>query len=571
MKKIFSIVALSAFVLTGCVKFAADEAVVLDTTSAPAIEVTSVGDYAIAATVTPAQNTSYYAYAIFEGGAKELSASTLLSNGYKKSAIVSGVVNAADKASIDIEALELTPNAEYTVYAAATTAMGANTEVASVTRVTTDKTIPSIAGVDSEVEGSEMTIWVGFNEPVALTGEGKVTASFYGINQEDFSAPLKTVEIPAENLVVDDDTWLGVAVPEEEAQPGAFVFVTFTEGLVVNEVGLKNAAYSNIAIDEEGPSKGICEQYDTKEWGFRLVVLDMMTGELTELTEQASFGDWKNFAYMVAPEEGVEAVKANDENVQVTYSQANGRTVNYIYDTNTYCPLVNPYGYPFMWNLLTEAPEFGASISIGIEAEAYEDVWGNPNAEFLAEDAFFCSYGFTLDDVLGTYVTDGESIYTGYDEEPAPFVIAASDDESKGNVMLTKAFGFDGIKLYGTFDGDMGLLSFEPSIYGEPQAVVDLEGVWADVYIGGYYSFYQEYETTVDFQMVASGVFSKCSDFFGYYYEVFSDPEVRSNDTFITSDYNYFKNVPVKGAEVAVASSASRTFRRDGRVNGMKK
>ena len=59
---------------------------------------------------------------------------------------------------------------------------------------------------------------------------------------------------------------------------------------------------------------------------------------------------------------------------------------------------------------------------------------------------------YTLEDIIGTYEMTVSAGKYSSNNEPGDLVLEASDDESKGNVMMTKFAGVSG-KQYGTFDG----------------------------------------------------------------------------------------------------------------------
>lgn len=481
MKKIFSILAIAALALTGCVNFAEDQIVEADSAAVPAIEVLEVSDNAIAATITSGANTSYYAYAVIPGEAKTLSASNLLKDGY--SAVVSGVLDASKEASVTIVAEGLTPNANYTIYAVAQTKKGFESEIAAVTKLTPDSTIPALSGADAEVEGDEMILWAKFNDPVELTGEGTATFKFFAIHQPAkdgvIATPVKTVTIEADQFIPDGQ-WIGFPVPAEEAIAGAFVFLNFSEGIVVNGVGGKNAAYSGCKMTSDGPTVGIFEQYETAEWEFMFADLDMMTGGFKPFEGTQSFGDWKNLAYMIVPVDYETLIPgaAHDETVKVTYTQASGRTVSYLYDTNTYLPFMaslSTVGVPMMWNILTEAPEYGATVSFEIAAGAYEDIYGNENAAFEAKDALFYSYGLKLSDICGTYQFVAYAKYGAVDQSTviiAPTTEDGFDVEIHGLFdNMTVCDDLDTFKnlntvFYAEFDGDAGYLAVDYDAVG---------------------------------------------------------------------------------------------------------
>lgn len=59
---------------------------------------------------------------------------------------------------------------------------------------------------------------------------------------------------------------------------------------------------------------------------------------------------------------------------------------------------------------------------------------------------------YSLEDVLGTYNMEVTSSWIGGSTQTGDFVLEASDDPEKGNIMITKFAGIEG-REYGTFDG----------------------------------------------------------------------------------------------------------------------
>ena len=471
MKKILFAILAAACTFAACTKFASESTPELGTVSVPVISDVQFDDYTLTATVTPAEGTAFYGYAIVEG-AGEVNPTTLLS-GKVSGALVGKSVNAEKESSVTFTASGLNPNTTYTVYAVASNKQGVKSEVVSVTKTTSDSTYPALSGYDTEVDGSEMVIWVGFNENVTLTGAGAVTAFFYAINDEadedGYIEPAYEVNIDL-SILVTDGKWLGIPIPEDEYQPGAYVFINYTAGVVKNDVGLENVAYSNRVFSSKGPVKGICEQWDTVDWGLMLGELginyDKMCYEIQAFEQTpVIFSEWDNFMFMIGPdadavERGIE-VAAEDLSYHVTYTQSSGRTVSYDTDPYMNFALCAEYmGLTGAAGNLDEAPEFGASVSIEIEAGCAEDRWGNANEALSEEDIFFCSYGYTLDDFCGTYTFSGESYWGGTVTDTIE--IAASDDPDY-DVMLTGTIAEAEIQypVYGYVDLDSGILQLE--------------------------------------------------------------------------------------------------------------
>lgn len=99
-------------------------------------------------------------------------------------------------------------------------------------------------------------------------------------------------------------------------------------------------------------------------------------------------------------------------------------------------------------------------VSYKIAAGSFLDIYGNTNEEFSVEKGYYCSYGYKVADILGTYTVSGLSPFEEEDVPVSyPLEIKASDNEEYGNVMITNVLGFtEGAALYCEFDGDAGTL-----------------------------------------------------------------------------------------------------------------
>ena len=123
-----------------------------------------------------------------------------------------------------------------------------------------------------------------------------------------------------------------------------------------------------------------------------------------------------------------------------------------------------------------------ASVSFSIEEGTFCDVFGNENNAFEAENAYFYSYGYTYDDVVGTYSGTATSYWYGpYEttmtlEEYAP----ESEEDPAGNVAITEFAGLTcDFPIIGTFNFHTGTLTIpNEQVFGLkiPDYVYDEEG-----------------------------------------------------------------------------------------------
>lgn len=106
--------------------------------------------------------------------------------------------------------------------------------------------------------------------------------------------------------------------------------------------------------------------------------------------------------------------------------------------------------------LLPEEPAFGATIDLNVPAGAYEDVYGNTNDALTVADNYLYSYGYTYEDVIGTYDVDLVSDYDGALPTESGIIIE-KDPESDG--LLIKNLLSSGTVLKGVFNPMTGTIT----------------------------------------------------------------------------------------------------------------
>lgn len=482
MKKILFTILAAAAVSAACTKFEEDTIPSYDTAAKPEVTATVVSDTEITVTVTAGAGTNFWGYAVMQG-APGASADKLVVNGYAKDGAV--VVQGEEKTpqaaqvkyseetkSVTLELTGLTPFTEYTVYAAAVSPMGVVSEVAEKTVRTTDGTEPVPTAADFAEEEGVLTFAISFNDPVQLTGNGSAKAWFYGENYYDESGMLilyKEVDIPADYIAASGKNLL-VAVPASEYVPGAYVAITYSAGIVKNGADAVNAAYEShlIGYGEDGSiqKQGIFGYYDYANWDFSLVDPATLpddeegTGDIEgeeeeeEEKEPVYFSDWTELmmtAYTTSkyPLAG----RTGNGGAGVVATESNGKTVSYPAKT---FGVVSDYVAAV---LLAEAPAYGSSISFSIEEGTFMDIFGNMNNAFEAEDAYFCSYGYTLEDIIGSYQYTCASAYSG-NPVTGTWTIAESNNPEKGNVMFTEMYSTECLaNVYAQFDTVSGTLT----------------------------------------------------------------------------------------------------------------
>lgn len=494
MKKYLFIMLSVALAFAGCTTFATDPAIEFGPVSKPDVTISVVNDNAVAFSVSPKEGTGFYSFAVIEGAAGELDAETLLKGRYKDYAIdgtACGVMDFKKTASVSGEVGGLTPNTAYTVYAVANNSQGVVSEVAFSTVTTTDGTLPGLADYDSSVKENKMMFAVVFNDPVSLTGKGSVTAHFYAINTPaDASGNLaeyKTVDVPASNLFTDGEV-LYVSIPETEYIPGAYVIITYTDGVVANGTGLENVALIANSFNQKTGPAGICERYAAVNFALSVTEDSPTPGTggiddgSDEPEEEAAvlFTDWKSLVMVsYSGSEYPLAALSKTAELSISVADAGGRTVSY---SGKQLEIASARTLEAR---LDEEPGFGTTVSYTIAAGSVEDIFGNRNSELVVKDGYFCSYGYKLEDIAGKYRLTSGSGFTGKLYENI-LTISESDDEAEGNIMITGEIVDVPVRIYADFDMDNGTVTL-PSmplagtctdlVYGDDnQPLTDDEG-----------------------------------------------------------------------------------------------
>ena len=490
MKKILFTILAAAAMSAACTKFAEDVVPAYDTVGKPLVDAKVAGDDSLTVVITAGENTHYYGYVVVEGVLEDVSVSKLVSNGYAKDAAVvlqgeektpqSAYYKYSKETKADTLYLSgLTPFTDYTVYAAAVSPMGVESEVVAVTVKTTDGTTPVVDVESAEFEEADsvLTFAIPFSDPIALTGEGTAKAYFYGENYADAEGYLvvyKEVEIPETHMATSGN-YLILAVPAEEYIPGAFVSMTYSADIVVNGAGAKNAAFDkNLMAWIEGELlwNGIVGQYEYVNWDFSLV--DPATlpdeeegeGEMEDEEEEEEeeekipvyFGDWTELMMLnYTTSDFALAGKTGDGGVTITTEEASGKTISY---PGKSFGVIKPGNIVAV--MLTEEPAYGSTVSYTFEEGTICDIFGNVNNEFTAEEEYYYSYGYTYDDVVGTYACAVTSYWYGpYDDT---MTIEAYEPETEedlpGNIAVTVFAGIPcETPIVGTFDFDAGFLT----------------------------------------------------------------------------------------------------------------
>ncbi len=483
MKKILFSILAAAVVTASCTKFVEDAPVVFTDAESPEVEAETSGDKQIFITVTGKQSTSFFSYAVIEGPAAKLDSVSLLKGSYASSAIkldgkpVAGVVDFSQTQTVSVTITGLTPNTTYTVYAVASNAQGKVSAVTTASTTTTDGTAPALVYDDYESGEKDglLAFAIPFDDPIVPGANPEVTAHFFARYEGTtngnyfFLKEQKSVSISPDNIFTDENV-LYVYVPEEEYIPGAYVSITYTAGTVKNALGAECAAFEKALVAYSSEYKqviynGICAQY--KNVAFALSLNEEGDADDDDSPEKADdededeaeyevFSDWETLVMKSYAQTEYPLASRLKTTASISVEDANGRTVSYTGQQLKIVDKVNGV----VGVALDEDPGFGTYVSYSIAAGSIVDIYGNSNEALTVTKGYFCSYGYTLEDIIGTYAVSSYNAFTGKVSPAYTFVVEASDDAKKGNIVITNYLGIEG-KLYATFDLDNGSFSVE--------------------------------------------------------------------------------------------------------------
>ena len=456
-----------AATVAACTDFAEDEKIDFAATDAPVVAATVVDDNTVSVSVTPKEGNVYYSYVLIAGPAKALKAEIVLKGngkgGYGGDAVVdekkepvAAVLKASETKSVSFQVGGLKSNTAYTLYAVASNSQGVVSKLATSTALTTDGTAPVLKKYDFQSTATNLDYVLEFDDPIAFTGKGTVTAHYYArfnVGADGNLVEYKKAVVPADSLVISGKN-LYVSLDAAEAIPGAIVAISYTEGLVANLVGGRVEAFTDVTVSSKLESEGLVASYKTQPFALGLTEDEPQEGSgigggEEEEPEVKLFSDWEEldmvtYSYNKYPLAGV--LKA--AKLSIATEDANGRVVAY---TGKQLKKVNDNKLSVK---IDEDPGFGSYVSYKIAAGSIADIFGNTNSEFTAEKLYLCSFGYKLADVLGTYTVTGVAVKYGV---PVSYklVIAETDDAEKGDLLITNFLGFEG-KLYVDFNPDNG-------------------------------------------------------------------------------------------------------------------
>ena len=446
--------------VAGCEMFPPDDSQIAPVAgSAPTIDIPegSVGDSTFTVTITPAAGTGFYAYLITDTKSA-IDGSSLLSQSYE--GLYTGLENAAEIESVTINANAaggIMPGTLYYIYA-----VGASQEQGIASAAVYDSVYTTNSNVpifDDEVafaasaDGSYVDI--ALND-VVKAGEGKVYYDVFS-TYEGYSIFDTKQVVPADSIVYSGKI-VRVKTPANVPN-GAVVNITWDEGAFVNSADKMAKAYNVCKYTGLGTKLGDGILYRKAPVSWTISYPDVLVNDTTlHSTAEDVIGieDLTADGFRFTIDSTIDALTAYPH---ITYHNQNGSVFSYdglgdydMLNDSTLVILVDP----------TYSIEKGTWMSIEIPANAFVDEYGNGNAAFSSNENFIYSFGWKMEDLLGTYQVSAYEGFSGNMLNVGPVTISAvaSDDKGalEGTNVLIKDLLYEGSSLYATFGEEDGLL-----------------------------------------------------------------------------------------------------------------
>lgn len=408
------------------------------------ITFSEVKDSSFVVNIAPTQETSYYSYLIDNSDAPaSLDSLKLYKIGY--SSLAQGTVKwSTDAASKTIKMTDLMPNTTYQVYAVAGSPMGFIGSVVVKSVTTSDGVNPSPV----KYERKDNSLSVTFSEPVKV-GKGKFSASYYALHSDNIADGVPEGQVAASDIVVATDG-NAATITVQNLPDGAFYTVSYEDGAFEdysgNKIkGMSSSMVLNEATKNEPSYKGLGGRNTVGT--FKLGALDPEDAKYATDSPAFLIGFESEYGYGWTDEKKTGSVVYNIGN----------KTTEYVISATSDFDYSDKYEGVVI--ALPTAGDPGNTVSMTIGAGAFEDFYGNANEEWKGETLY--SYGYTLDDVIGSYSGPATSYFNGDSE--ISLTIVESDDKSKGNVMLTSYLGLpcSASSIYADFNVDAGTLTIQ--------------------------------------------------------------------------------------------------------------
>lgn len=439
--------------VTGCELFPPDDSqtqpIVVE---APAISGKSVTDTSMTATIAPVAGTGFYSYAVMAGPRQTLDPATLLGVDYSN-AIISGTAQYTEEnPSLTIYTDGLDRNVWYYIYAVAASEQGVPSEITVDSVYTTNSLTPNITGQFS-TDTASVIFAVPFTENVSLSGSGNVYVSYFKVNDLADSVNTKKQVVPTDSISVDGNV-LYVSVPDKT--PGLYITLSWDAGILVNSAGTPNPAWTNDAYGKQN----LKMRAGRKAWNLDYQIVRGEDGDTTYYAADSLFTfrpeEAPAFYAWFTPEK---EIVAGSRAVRVTVNSPNRDVLSYDDEI---------LGFSADGDVavgISRSLTGGDRLVYSFPAGTFQDVYGNPNAAFTTEDIYMCTYGYTLEDVEGTYSGNLGSGVSGYYEPVSGIEITPIEDTTiaaldgfVANVTIENIYK-EGTLIYGYLDGDLGTLS----------------------------------------------------------------------------------------------------------------
>ncbi|MCE4566865.1 hypothetical protein INQ51_21260 [Maribellus sp. CM-23] len=513
MKKYFAyIIACVALVAVGCTDFGEETQLTLP--GAPAIEITGItpGDLGddVTFTVKPAGTAGYYSWVLVKSEEVDSTILDAPDRVLKQqiSGVETGIRNYAEQPDATVNVSGLTPFTVYQLYAVASSVDGVNGEVKNIQfRTLDDGSKPT----PQAVEIADTTVTLTFHEPLNL-GTGKVFVSYFAKNTVSGDKPLvvepgfeqfnaQDIEIPTEGLSVSGSKLL-IELPNAPA--GAYASITYEDGAVLDLEGNGSSAYAAKAdtLINGAPSRGITVRVAVKAWDLH--------SEFEESNPDtvATFAEWDDLIIPALADEGITVAKKIASTISTVMYRQPGKVITL--DVTTWGVMD---GVPVF--LLPEEPARGATVDLSVPEGAFEDVYGNTNTALVVEGNYLYSYGYTLDDILGTYQLNGIRT-NGVAVTETDITIVADEESSDENAVLIKGLGMN---LFGIAEATVKA-TFDP--VGGTLTVPDWQILavdWTHPTAGTADILFSTYGSpAIVFAVPTPGTITSASDVWGYYF-----------------------------------------------------
>ena len=414
------------------------------------IAISNVTDYSFDVTLTPKGKPAYYAYLVdndepYDG----IDAATLYAVGYES--VAQGNVKYGKGTESYTFTVEAEPNTPYTVYAVSSSDEGNVGEVVYKTLTTSDQLDPTL----EEFQFQENMVALIFSEPVKAKSKD-ITAVGYA----KLALTKEPVVASAKGEIVSNKDGVVIVKFKDFEVPGTYYTVSYPEGTFTDLVGNPVAALESsftAELEEDEETGELIPDPEVNEGG----VYGLLENKTFELNTEDVPKSIAVFTTPVTVKSEYPIADYNPAAVSAAAASAGGKTTTYAALSAETCGLMaeNVLGF-----IIPEEPARGDFISFTIAEGAVMDIFGNVNAECEIAPMVY-SYGYKLEDVLGTYTFNTTSAYASYGYGPyaEPVVIAESDNAEKGNIMLTGVLGesYTPLKIYATFDPDGGTITIK--------------------------------------------------------------------------------------------------------------